>query len=279
MTIPVNHILPCGCPASCAGEADAGPFVVRYGRYLPSCTNGLHHHGEARVILPLRGAFSSTYAGRTLCLSPGSTLYRPAGDPHVDRYAAVMDCVTLLLPNEHRAGGTRPPFVAADAAFGRAAWALRDEVSANDGASALVREGIATLLSAALLDRLPVKEERGVPHWISAVRDRLGADRHAPPSLRALAREVGRDPAHVAAAFKRTYGMSMGTHVRRLRLWDARDAIDNDPSARVADIALGCGFADQSHFGRHFKRAFGVAPGVYRGRQGRARSARAGMLA
>jgi AraC-like DNA-binding protein len=29
----------------------------------------------------------------------------------------------------------------------------------------------------------------------------------------------------------------------------------------LAEIAVGAGFSDQSHFNRHFKKAFGLTPG------------------
>lgn len=35
-------------------------------------------------------------------------------------------------------------------------------------------------------------------------------------------------------------------------------------SALLADVAVELGFSDQSHFGRHFKRAFGTTPAAYR---------------
>jgi AraC-like DNA-binding protein len=32
----------------------------------------------------------------------------------------------------------------------------------------------------------------------------------------------------------------------------------------IAEVAVECGFADQSHFTRHFKRTFGVTPALAR---------------
>ncbi|EIV1777898.1 helix-turn-helix transcriptional regulator, partial [Vibrio vulnificus] len=32
---------------------------------------------------------------------------------------------------------------------------------------------------------------------------------------------------------------------------------------RILDVAQECGFHDQSHFHRHFKKAMGVTPGQY----------------
>jgi AraC-like DNA-binding protein len=33
---------------------------------------------------------------------------------------------------------------------------------------------------------------------------------------------------------------------------------------RLTDIALACGFADQSHLNRHFRRVVGTSPGLWR---------------
>jgi transcriptional regulator GlxA family with amidase domain len=58
--------------------------------------------------------------------------------------------------------------------------------------------------------------------------------------------------------------MTAGDYVRRLRLWRARDALDCDRDSSLSEIAADCGFADQSHFTRHFRRLFGTTPGAYR---------------
>ena len=74
---------------------------------------------------------------------------------------------------------------------------------------------------------------------------------------------MGVHPAHLARCFKREYGQTVGEYARALRLeWAAEQLALDDAS--LAEIALGAGFADQSHFTRAFRQHAGVTPGRYR---------------
>ena len=256
-------VLPCGCPASMAGARQAGPFSLRYSRYLPCCAAGRHMHGEARIALPLHGFFEAACAGRVVRVGPGGALYRPANDAHEDVYRDVMDCVTVLLPDHVGHPATGRAQALNDPRLHRAALALHREAKAGDDASNLIVEGLALLVSSILLSRMP-HMGTGVPQWIGRVRDQLQGCDGPPPSLSELANSVERDPTYVAATFKRVYGMTAGDYVRRRRLWRARDALDCDRDSSLSEIAADCGFADQSHFTRHFRRLFGTTPGAYR---------------
>jgi transcriptional regulator GlxA family with amidase domain len=52
----------------------------------------------------------------------------------------------------------------------------------------------------------------------------------------------------------------MGTFFRRQRLERCRNLIA-DGHTNLAEVASAAGFADQSHFTREYKRAFGTTPG------------------
>jgi AraC-like DNA-binding protein/mannose-6-phosphate isomerase-like protein (cupin superfamily) len=62
--------------------------------------------------------------------------------------------------------------------------------------------------------------------------------------------------------FVKRHGMPPHAYGFMHRLNRARDRLRAGQD--IADVAFETGFADQSHLGRWFKRAFGVSPGLYR---------------
>jgi AraC-like DNA-binding protein len=63
--------------------------------------------------------------------------------------------------------------------------------------------------------------------------------------------------------FLATFHLTPQRFLRKLRLRIAsRAVVYTDES--LSEIALSCGFADQSHFSREFRRQFGRTPREYR---------------
>jgi AraC family transcriptional regulator len=69
--------------------------------------------------------------------------------------------------------------------------------------------------------------------------------------------------AHFARAFKANTGLTPHQFVVNMRLERALELLSASDES-MADIAVICGFSDQSHFCRVFRRNFGVSPGTYR---------------
>ncbi len=94
-------------------------------------------------------------------------------------------------------------------------------------------------------------------------KELLAASVNGNISLAALAQECQLSIRHFTRAFRASTGVSAHGWLLRLRIEKAKTLMAS--SRRVlAEIALECGFADQSHMTRVFRRSIGLSPGAWR---------------
>ena len=79
--------------------------------------------------------------------------------------------------------------------------------------------------------------------------------------LAELASVCDASPYHLVRSFRDAVGMPPHAYLTQIRSNHARDLILR--GVPVSTAAYRCGFADQSHLTRTFKRIFGVTPGAY----------------
>jgi AraC-like DNA-binding protein len=82
-------------------------------------------------------------------------------------------------------------------------------------------------------------------------------------SAKEIARSLGISVSHVRARFRASCGVSLGRHLRRLRLEKARGLLRLSRS-RVFEVAEQCGYASIYSFSRAFRVAYGISPLGYR---------------
>lgn len=82
-------------------------------------------------------------------------------------------------------------------------------------------------------------------------------------SVMLLARACGLSSKHFSRAFRQSTGMAPHQWLLQRRVEKAKDLL-RDVKLPLADIAIACGFADQSHFTRVFTRSIGISPGQWR---------------
>jgi AraC family transcriptional regulator len=82
-------------------------------------------------------------------------------------------------------------------------------------------------------------------------------------SVAQVASECGLSPAHFSRAFKLSTGVTPHNWLQTCRVRMARELLKSADGS-LAEIALACGFFDQSHFTRVFKRVVGQTPRVWR---------------
>jgi AraC family transcriptional regulator len=222
-----------------------------------------HYHAGPYFGLVLRGGYRELYRGVKLELRRGAVAFHPAEERHSTRMsdeglrifrielgAQLTRRVTEYLP-------TRPRMMSVEAAA--TARRMRHELSNADALSPLVLEGLALdlILDAARADRAVTGR------WLARVHQRLHDEFATSLSLQSLAETAGVHPTHLARAFRRRYGCTVGEMQRRLRV-DAACARLSSTDVPIGDIALDTGFASQSHFTLFFRRAMGITPAAYR---------------
>ena len=81
-------------------------------------------------------------------------------------------------------------------------------------------------------------------------------------SLNTLAEIAGLSPYHFIRVFQQQTGLTPHAYLMQKRVQRSKTLLQK--GERLIDAAYACGFVDQSHFTRHFKKTFGITPGQYR---------------
>jgi AraC-like DNA-binding protein len=125
-------------------------------------------------------------------------------------------------------------------------------------------DGLLERLTSHLHWRTRYGEDPRLPLVARKAREYLHANAQYDIGLDQLAAATGVDRFRLTRAFKAAYGMAPHAYLVQLRLAMARRLLAR--GERPASVATSLGFADQSHLGRWFVRAYGLTPASYRKR-------------
>jgi AraC family transcriptional regulator len=253
--------------------AHFGPFRISETNYARDALLPWHRHEESYVTFVLSGGYRERSASRALTCGAPSIVLHPPGDTHEDDFERPTRCLNVVLgaPFVARLGDAADPLHRGDV-IERAETAgigarLATELRAGDAVAPLMIESVLLELFASIARKREPRDR--TPHWLTEVQSILARRFMQKVSLGALASEVGVHPVHLARAFRKHTGASVGERVRALRLdWSRRQLATATP---LASIATQAGFSDQSHFTKAFTRAHGIGPAEYRRRLRRSR--------
>ncbi|MRV73578.1 helix-turn-helix domain-containing protein [Duganella sp. FT92W] len=237
-----------------------------------------HDHDEVLVGVTLQGvqqfschrALHTSTPGRSILIEPGAVHDGHAPEPQGFTYAM------LYLPQAWVSGMTRRlglgEVSAIEAAFRST---LADDVALRDAIQQAFlaihqQEGrlardqsldhLIRLLSRHLCARRPSGAAEGMGAMLRA-RDYLHAHAGSDVGLDELATHAGIDRFRLTRQFKRAFGQSPHAYLVRLRLKVARALLARGKTP--VDVAAETGFADQSHLGLWFRRAYRLTPAAY----------------
>jgi AraC family transcriptional regulator len=104
----------------------------------------------------------------------------------------------------------------------------------------------------------------GLASWQERrAKEILDASLDGKVTVQQIAKECGLSVGHFSRAFRVSTGMAPHRWQIGRRVETAKGLLPNEKLS-LSEVALACGFADQSHFTRFFTREFGISPGAWR---------------
>jgi AraC family transcriptional regulator len=101
------------------------------------------------------------------------------------------------------------------------------------------------------------------PYQLRRAKELISANMNGEITLDLLAAECGLSVRHFARAFRQSTGVPPHRWLLMYRVEQAKELL-RKPILSLSDVALSCGFADQSHFTRVFAAVVGTSPGAWR---------------
>ncbi len=188
---------------------------------------------------------------------------------HVDRQAfgAVLSSETDMDVGTLQAA---PGEAIADAQIYGLALAARAVLNRPGEANCLFLEHLGWALCLHLTNRYGLQEPQsrysrgGLAGWQERrAKDIIEASLEGDVSVELLAAECGLSVAHFSRSFKKSVGVPPHQWLLGRRVERAKNML-RDEALPVSSVAVSCGFADQSHLSRVFRKFTGISPLAWR---------------
>jgi AraC family transcriptional regulator len=250
-----------------------GPFTLRENIYASGTVLPKHSHPHAYITFVLEGAFRERYATRAILCRTGMIRYLPAGEVHENEIQARSRCLHVSSDPVSFAQMRQQPSVPARPAEMSGlttTWLanrLYAEFSRQDSASAMAIEGLVLEILAEISRSESANTSLHAPDWLKQATEIVECRFLERLTLTEIASEVGVHYVHLSRQFHKYNRCTVGELIRRRRVQYASHLLAHSRTP-LAEIALSCGFSDQSHLSFLFKRYMGLSPSKFRSMAG-----------
>ncbi|NJM49064.1 MAG: helix-turn-helix transcriptional regulator [Alkalinema sp. RU_4_3] len=201
--------------------------------------------------------------------------HRTNWDQEVE-FSVIAICPTLLNQTaqelRQREIELIPQFSIDDPVIRQLALALKTEIQTGCMSGRLYGESLGTALAARLLQNYAVNKPpfefkaNGLSRsQLGRVIDYIQANLAQDVSILDLAIVTNMSESHFSRGFKRSVGITPYQYLMQQRVERARQLL-NQQVISISDIALDCGFANQTHLTKVFRQMTGITPKAYQKR-------------
>jgi len=180
----------------------------------------------------------------------------------------ISQAIRSVLLNPNWQIGSR--CVRGDGVIQFVAQSLRSKLSNSGAMAQLYCQTLAQLLAIHLIEQyadatlipMPLNPGR-TSSKLSPVLSHIHGNLDGELKIAALAEMVGLSPPHFCRIFKKSTDLSPHRYILLQRINQAKELLKHTELS-LSDIALRCGFYDQSHFSLQFRNFTGMTPRAYR---------------
>ncbi len=228
-----------------------------------------HYHENPYFMVLLRGHVKDINNKRTYLCEPGTVLFQNWDEPHRNTKHSPTAKGFHLELDSHWVQSLDLSFelikgnnILQDPRVNSLFTQLYLETHFDD---CITQESVKTLV-VELISELGQNRGNQImepPTWVGRINEMVQELATEKLTLALVSTELGIHPVYLCREFSRHFKISFGDYIRRTKLSKALSLLANEDYT-IAEVAYLCGFADQSHFTRSFKRYFLITPNHYK---------------
>jgi len=257
-----------GISGAVVKQREVSGFTLLETAYPAGLSLVRHRHAHAYLSFVLAGAYKEKYVNREHTCRAGALRFLPPEELHENQFDMAVRTLLVKIdpPALGRLSSHSPVLSTPGEVTGLASsWLanrLYREFQASDDVAPLAMEGV---LLEILAESVRAISEGGshAPLWLRRVRQAVEDSYLLAPSLAELAAIGEVHPVHLSREFRKHYDTTIGEFIRKRRIEHACQLLATSDTA-LSEIALLCGFSDQSHFCAMFKSHTGLTPAKFR---------------
>jgi AraC family transcriptional regulator len=270
---PDSKLDSCPCreiAGSVAATRQVPGFRVIEAHYPDGMKLSRHTHEHAHLTYVLEGSYSESYADSfTVTCEPMVLRYLPPRHPHSNVFEpgsrlliVEIEPEALRRVEQFSKRLNRPGEIQGPASMWLAQQLYR-QFQESDRFSVVSMHGILLEILAEGARHAGAGPVMVIPEWLRVAREYVEANFLRSLSLAEISRVAHVHRVHLARQFRRHFSTSVGELLRHKRIQHACHLVTTT-NASLADVAMACGFSDQSHFSATFRRQMSLTPAVFR---------------